>query len=100
MEHDITVDEQSVLDMKRRLEELEKLRADPDRKDIDGLKQSRDHIIWTTSILSTVLFTLGATFWALYGKFKLIVWEDSIKPRLKRYLATLMKNPPTSEEPS
>jgi hypothetical protein len=96
MERDIGGHGEAIAGLKVQVETLEKLRADPDRKDIDDLKNSRDHIVWSWGILSTVIITLAGTFWALYGKFKAIVWEDSVKPRLKRYLATLIETPPTT----
>jgi hypothetical protein len=89
MERDIGTQSADIGTLKSQVKTLEDLRKDPDRKDIDDLKDSRNHIVWTWGIFSTIVGTLAAAAIGLYVKFKDLVWEDSIKPRLKKYLIEL-----------
>ena len=97
MERDIGAQASDIGYLKSEVDHLQKQRDDPDRKDIDDLKDSRNHIEWTWGILTTVFLTMAAVLGALYGKFKTIILEDSVKPRIKRYVASLLaegKAPP------
>jgi hypothetical protein len=83
MEHEITVEQQSVIGVEARVSSLEKLRADPDRKDIESLKDLRTHItIWVSVSLIVLGFVVGGIW-----KFNGIIWSDIILPRLQKQLA-------------
>ena len=69
-------------ELKYKVAELEEKREKIDRPDINSLKDSRNHIIWTSSVLGTVFVTIGGI---LIG-FKKIIWDDIIKPRLRKEL--------------
>ena len=78
-----------IINLQNEVANLEKLRADPDRKDIDSLIGSRNHIEWTWGILSTVTITILGTLFALYRKFGNIIWVENIKPRIRRQLTDI-----------
>ena len=82
MERDLGSHEKAIGDLSERVGSLEKLRQDPDRKDIDDLKSSRDHFEWTWGIAVGILGVVSATLWG----FKKIIWNEIVKPRLVREL--------------
>lgn len=65
-----------------KVDELIDKREKHDRPDIDSLLASRTlyHLTW--GILSTIFLTATALFW----KLRPVLWEDSIKPRMKKAL--------------
>ncbi len=82
MERDIGGQGEAISSVKVRIATLEKLRADPDRKDIESLKELRTTItIW----VSAMVIVLGAIF-GFFWKFNGIIWSDIIRPRLKKDL--------------
>jgi hypothetical protein len=86
MELDIGSEKEAIANLKTQVQTLQSLRADPDRKDIDGLKDTKTYI----TISSSVLFTV-AVF--LFG-FRNVIWSDIIKPRLKKeILGVTQPNP-------
>jgi hypothetical protein len=83
MERELGGQAEAVGDLKARVSGLEDKRENHDRPDIDDLKTSRLHVLWTTSILGTVLATLLAVFF----KFQKIIWGEVLRPRLVRELS-------------
>jgi hypothetical protein len=65
------------------VDNLKKLREDPDRKDIESLLKTKETIsIWVTAYLS-ILGTLGAALWA-FGRR---IWREMILPRILNAVA-------------
>lgn len=82
MERDLGTQSSDIGWLKSKVESLESQRKDPDRKDIDSLKEMKTTItIWWTAIVTILTLVSGALL-----AFKKIIWTDLIKPRLKREL--------------
>lgn len=79
---DIGGQRQSIYELQTKVSGLENNREKVDRPDIESLKSTRTHIGWTTSILGTVLATVFGLAWG----FRKVIWQDSIKPRLRKEL--------------
>ena len=92
MEHDIGTQGEAIYNLGSRVSTLETLRLNPDRKDIDDLKDARNHIEWTWTILATVFGTLATVLWFC----KRFIWTDIIRPRLAQDLANTQKPHPSS----
>lgn len=93
MERDIGTQGSDIGHLRSDVEHLQKQREDPDRKDLDSLIKYRDNFTLICSVLATVIGTLSAVLLFLYGKFGNVVWEDSVRPRLKRYIDELNRQP-------
>jgi len=76
MAEDIGTEKEAISNLKVQVQTLQSLRSDPDRKDIDSLKDTKTYITIFASILGT--FLVG-----VFG-FKRIIWSDIIKPRLRK----------------
>jgi hypothetical protein len=88
MEREIGGQEEAVGNLNARVGALEEKRDNHDRPDIDTLKTSRLHVLWTLTMLGTVIATIvGAIL-----KFKEIIWSDIIRPRLKREIIGTQEN--------
>jgi hypothetical protein len=66
--------------LKARTAALEKNRGDKDRPDIDDLQSSRTHLYWEYGGITFFLTIVGGALWC----FRNILWNDSIKPRLRK----------------
>lgn len=61
------------------VDNLKKLRADPDRKDIDDLKKTVDKVtVWGTAYLSV----FGAVL-IIFGSFAKRIWREMVLPRIR-----------------
>jgi len=77
---DVGGQREAVGELRSKVSALEDKREKTDRPDIDSLISTRTHTEWTISILIAILGTFGVLVrWC--GK---TVWNDSIKPRLKK----------------
>ena len=92
MERDIGGHGEAIAGLKVEVENLEKLRQDPDRKDIEDLQKSRDHIEWTWGTIAAIITGAGAMFGAIIWKFGGRIWEEMVKPRIRRYLTAITQN--------
>lgn len=92
MERDIGGHGEAIAGLKVQVETLEKLRQDPDRKDIEDLQKSRDHIEWTWGTIAAIITGAGAMFGAIVWKFGGRIWEEMVKPRIRRYLSGTAQN--------
>jgi hypothetical protein len=79
---DVGAQREAVGELRSRVVTLEDKREKTDRPDIDSLESSRNYAIWTWSVLGTVFVTLAGVI----GFFRKHIWNDSIKPRLKKEL--------------
>jgi hypothetical protein len=86
IERDLGGQIEAMYDLKSKVSTLETDREKIDRPDIDGLKESRNHIVWTWGILVTIFGTIFGTIFFLASKFYNVIWADSIKPRLRKAL--------------
>ena len=91
IERDLGTHGEAIYDLSHRVSSLESLRVDPDRKDIDGLKATRSHFIWTFSLISSVIALLIVVFGGLYKRFGKIIWAENVDPRIRNYLKTLIE---------
>jgi hypothetical protein len=92
MGRDIGGQAESIGGIKQSVKDLQDKREKIDRPDIDDLKQSRNHIEWTSSILVSVLSTLIVVLWY----FKRIIWHEILIPRISRVLS----HPTGPQEPT
>jgi hypothetical protein len=80
MELDIGTEKEAISTLKGQVQTLETLRLDPDRKDIDSLKELKTRITIWTYVISIV----GGVVIGFVWKFNRIIWSELIKPRLQR----------------
>lgn len=92
LERDIGGQIEAVGELKSAVSTLQNDRERKDRPDIDDLQLSRTHFIW---VLSFVIGIVGTLF-AAYERYKAIIWNDVIIPRLRRRLsdAAAQSQPP------
>jgi hypothetical protein len=73
---------EAIAAIKENVKTLQDNREKKDRPDIDDLKTTRSHAIWTVSVFTTFIFTVGGLLWWAKG----FIWNDTIRPKLKRAL--------------
>lgn len=79
MEHEIGGQQQALDDLRSSVGILKLDRENEDRPEIKDLQSFRDHVLWTSSLASTVFFILGALIW----KLRRIIWTENLKPRVR-----------------
>jgi hypothetical protein len=83
MERDIGGQGEAIGELKSEVSSLEGNREKIDRPDIDDLKLSRTHFEWIVAGMALIV----GTIWFLYERYKMIIWNDVIRPRLLRALS-------------
>jgi hypothetical protein len=82
MIRDISGQGAEITNLQAQVQTLQSLRTDPDRKDIDSLKDARTRIV----IFLWVLGILGAICGGAIRAFGRVFWRDTIVPFLRRSL--------------
>lgn len=83
IERDIGGQAEAIGELRTRVSTLQDNREKKDRPDIDDLQLSRTHFLWIISMITVVLGTLLA----LYERYKTIIWNEVLIPRLRRRLS-------------
>lgn len=85
MGRELGIQGEAMGELKAKVAGLEEKREKSDRPDIDDLKSTQLHVIWTASLVGVFLSGVGSIVWFL----RKVIWQDVLKHRIKKQLAQL-----------
>jgi len=83
MEHEIGGQQEALHDLGEKISTLETYRNNEDRPDINRLKSFRDRVLWTGSLIVSLISIL----FFIIGKLRKIIWAENLKPGLSRAIS-------------